>query len=241
MAKTKQPSPKIYPLGDRGLCIDWGNSIDPVLNDQVLALHACLQLAQLPGLLDLVPAYSSLAVLFDTAKLLRENPGQSPYEYLKNLVEPYLNRPSEINVSKARTLEIPVCYAPEFAPDLAFLVEQSGLSSEEVVQLHSAREYRVYLIGFLPGFPYLGSVDPRIASPRRAAPRARVPAGSVGIAGEQTGIYPFESPGGWQLIGRTPLRLFDVRRAEPTMLRAGDRVRFHSVSKKEFIKISAEL
>jgi inhibitor of KinA len=231
--------PTIYPLGDRGLCIDWGNSIDPILNDQVLALHARLREAQLPGVLDLVPAYSSLGLLFATSKLVQGNPDQSPYEQLREQVIPHLTAASQSPALESRLLEIPVCYDPEFAPDLAELASNSGLPPEDVVQLHSAREYRVYHIGFLPGFPYLGAVDERIASPRRAVPRARIPAGSVGIAGQQTGIYPLESPGGWKLIGQTPIRLFRPQHPEPALLRAGDRVRFFSVSKKEFHQIAA--
>lgn len=240
MAKNKLPPVRIYPLADRGLCIDWGNMIDPALNDSVLALHARLWGARLPGVLELVPAYSSLGIIFDAAQLLKIYPGQSPFEMMCKQVEPFLNQPANDTAPAGRSLQIPVCYEPEFAPDLTELAEKNSLSAEELIQFHTAPEYRVYLIGFLPGFPYMGKVDARIATPRREQPRQLVPAGSVGIAGEQTGIYPLDSPGGWNIIGRTPLRLFDAKLADPVLLRPGDRLRFFPVSKKEFQQIQTK-
>ena len=240
MENTSSTAPRIFPLADRGLCIDWGNRIDPALNARVQALFVRLQHARLPGVLDLAPAYSSLGILFDAARLLRERPGESPFETIKKRVEQLLQEPLDLPARESKILEIPVCYAPAFAPDLHALALQKGLSPQEVVQLHSGREYRVYLIGFLPGFPYLGSVDARIAAPRREQPRPRVAAGSVGIAGEQTGVYPLESPGGWNLVGRTPLRLFDPARPGPVLLRPGDRVRFFSISTRAFHQIHGQ-
>jgi inhibitor of KinA len=137
-------------------------------------------------------------------------------------------------ISKQRILEIPVCYAKPFAPDLETLALQNQLTTEEVIQLHTAKVYRVYMIGFLPGFAYMGKVDHRIAAPRKSQPRTNIPAGSVGIAGEQTGIYPLVSPGGWNIIGQTPLKLFDAARPDPVLFQPGDRVHFYSISQNEF-------
>ncbi|MBL7774762.1 MAG: 5-oxoprolinase subunit PxpB [Saprospiraceae bacterium] len=230
-------TPDICPLGDRGLCIDWGNVIDPGLHARVLHLFDQIRQAQLPGVLDLTPAYSTLTLLFDAAFLLRNYPGQLPHELLRRRVEPFLAAAPDTWPQEGPLREIPVCYAPEFAPDLEELARRCGLLPREVVELHTAPTYRVYLLGFLPGFPYLGSVDRRIAAPRRESPRPRVPAGSVGIAGEQTGVYSLESPGGWNLIGRTPLRLFDASLPEPALLRVGEQVRFFEITPAEFNQI----
>lgn len=230
---------RIYPLGDNALNIDWGNRIDEVTNREVLTLWERLRQARLPGVNDLIPAYSSLSVIFDANELLRQSPGQLPYQTMRKLVAQALNAPFEMSNVSGREIRIPVCYDPAMAPDLPGLAARSGLSHDQIIQLHTAREYRVYMLGFLPGFPYMGTVDERIATPRRAEPRPRVPAGSVGIAGAQTGIYPLESPGGWNLIGRTPLRLFDLYSTEPTLLQPGDRVHFYAISPEQFHQIRA--
>jgi inhibitor of KinA len=224
--------PRLFPLADAALCIDWGNQIDPELNDRVLALCNHLKAARLPGILNLAPAYSSLTVVYDAALL--------PYERLcaevgtRQSLAPASLAPAD----RAPAIEIPVCYDHEMAPDLEPLARRSGLDPEAVIQLHLDREYRVYMLGFLPGFPYMGTVDPAIAAPRHTRPRVKVPAGSVGIAGVQTGIYPLESPGGWNLIGRTPLHLFDPAAAVPALLKAGDRVRFRRISLEQFQEIT---
>ncbi|MCB0530994.1 MAG: 5-oxoprolinase subunit PxpB [Saprospiraceae bacterium] len=224
----------IHPLGDQGLCISWGNTIDIQINSLVLALAEHLQQLQLPGVLDLIPAYSSLSILFDVRRLLRESP--QPYDYMRKWVELEIQKIAEIKFSEGRSVEIPVCYDPSLAPDLERIARQSKLDTTEIIHLHSSRTYRVYMLGFLPGFPYMGTVDDRLATPRLASPRQSVPAGSVGIAGSQTGIYPLDAPGGWNLIGRTPLRLFDPNIAEPALLRPGDQVRFTPISLAAFQK-----
>ena len=227
---------QIHPLGDQGLCISWGNTIDIQINHLALALAEHLQQLQLPGVLDLIPAYSSLGVLFDARRLLREFPHQQPYDYMCKRVELEIQKIVEVDFSKGRSVEIPVCYDPSLAPDLERIARQSKLDTTEIIHLHSSRTYRVYMLGFLPGFPYMGTVDDRLATPRLASPRQSVPAGSVGIAGSQTGIYPLDAPGGWNLIGRTPLRLFDPNIAEPALLRPGDQVRFTPISLAAFQK-----
>lgn len=230
---------RIYPLGDQALSIDWGNHIDEATNREVLTLWERLRLARLPGVNDLVPAYSSLSVIFDAGEVLRRFPTQSPYQTIRKLVEQVLVAPTGASTALGRETRIPVCYDPEMAPDLPALATLCRLPVDQIIQLHTTPEYRVFMLGFLPGFPYMGTVDERIAAPRLAQPRLRVPAGSVGIAGAQTGIYPLESPGGWNLIGRTPLRLFDPHSAEPTFLQPGDSVRFYPISPAQFHQIQS--
>ena len=230
---------RIYPLGDGALSIDWGNRIDEATNRQVLTLWDRLRRARLPGVSDFVPAYSSLTLLFDADELRRRFHTQSPYKKMQEMVEHVLADPLEISTVLGRYINIPVCYDPAMAPDLPALATRSGLTVPDIIQLHTAPEYRVFMLGFLPGFPYMGTVDERIAAPRLAQPRQRVHSGSVGIAGVQTGIYPLESPGGWNLIGRTPLRMFDAQRTEPTLLQPGDQVRFYAVSLAQFYQIQS--
>jgi inhibitor of KinA len=175
---------------------------------------------------DIVPAYRSLTVYFD--------PLRTDYVGLVDRLTSELDRDTSGPDAGSRLLEIPVCYGGEHGPDLADVAAFARLSESEVVALHSAATYQVFMLGFLPGFAYLGSVDRRIAAPRRPEPRVRVPAGSVGVAGEQTGIYPSETPGGWQLIGRSPLKPFDLAREDPFLLKAGDRVRFRPIEPRQF-------
>lgn len=221
----------ISPLGDNALTICFGNCIAEEVSENVLQLFQRLK-NELPFLKDLVPAYSSLAVYYDVLSLhTKEKPA---YKQMKELLLPFLQASTETPVATGREVTIPVCYAEKFAPDLAELAAAKGLSVEEVISLHTAKTYRVYMIGFLPGFPYMGAVDERLATPRKSRPRMAVPAGSVGIAGAQTGIYPLLSPGGWNIIGRTPLQLFDKEKNEPVLLQPGDRVRFVSISEDAF-------
>lgn len=226
--------PVCLPIAEYTLLVQWKNRIDPALNDAVQRLYRTLSAMALPGLLDLVPAYSSLALVLDPDYFDRKFPEVDPLQVAQGWVEVALKSPGGLKAVVGRPVEIPVCYEGEFAPDLERLAVWSGMSVSEIIAHHTGPEYRVYLIGFLPGFAYMGTVDARLAAPRLARPRERVPAGSVGIAGLQTGIYPLESPGGWNLIGRTPLRLFDPQRAEPVLLRPGDRVRFRAISPAEF-------
>jgi inhibitor of KinA len=221
----------LSPLGDNALLISFGNNIDEACNQRVLQLYHRLKDA-FPFILDLVPAYSSLAVYYDVL-YLRQN-GTSAYEKIKTFLLPLLHQPQSEISNKESVIFIPVCYSTSFAPDLEMLAAQKNISVNEVIRLHTAGTYRVYTIGFLPGFPYMGKVDERIAMPRRTSPRTAVPAGSVGIAGEQTGIYPITSPGGWNIIGQTPLKLFDASRKDPVLLQPGDKVRFYAITQNEF-------
>lgn len=223
----------IEALGDCGLLVRLGDAIDPALNGRVHALAARLEATAPPWVTDIVPAYASLAVLIEPYTQGAPAPSDAPcFEQATRWLHEVISAPSaeQVDGSPLPICEIPVCYGGEFGPDLEAMAQQLGLSTDEVIARHSATEYRVGLIGFAPGFPYLLGMDPALALPRLATPRTRVPAGSVGIGGAQTGIYPRESPGGWRLIGRTPLWLFDPNRQPPARLCAGQRVRLVPVS-----------
>jgi inhibitor of KinA len=168
----------------------------------------------------------------------KASPGQTVYEWMKQKLKERFLQPVQQNEITERLIKIPVCYDEEFAIDIHHLATAKNISVDEVMQIHTAKPYKVFMLGFLPGFPYMGEVDEKIAMPRKPQP-VSISAGSVGITGKQTGIYPFASPGGWQIIGRTPLKLFDAGKEEPTLLRAGDMVQFYSISKNEFEKIKA--
>lgn len=235
----------IYPLGDSAITLDVGNRIDELHNIQVLAVHDWLQGHRFPGLLDIIVAYSSVSVFYDPAVVLAS--GVAGSRGAAFWVETLLARAAGEVLDGAgaapggrpgRSCRIPVCYEPEFAPDLGWVAGQKGMSVEEIIGLHCAPVYRVYMIGFLPGFPYLGKVDEHLRVPRKERP-VPVAAGGVGIAGLQTGIYPLNSPGGWQIVGRTPLRLFDPALEPPVYLQTGDHVQFYPISSGEFRELSA--
>ena len=214
----------IYALSERAAVISLGNIIDETVNSKVLSMHAWLKEHSFPGLKDMVPAYSSLTVLYD--------PGTG-FSHIKQLLERAWNAANEQAAVRPNIISIPVCYDPVFGYDLGPMAASKEMSVPELVQLHCSKDYRVYMLGFLPGFAYMGTVDERLVMPRKPQPREVEP-GSVGIAGWQTGIYPLSSPGGWQIIGRTPLKLFDPKREQPTLLNAGDTVRFYPITINEF-------
>lgn len=229
----------IYPVGDQGLTIEFGQEISSELNSLVLGLWRHLQADPIPGTLDLVPAYASLTLVYDLVKLYALEPGSSAYDTVCSALKTRLSNLRDQEQQSTRLVTIPVCYHQSLAPDLEFVASEHQLTTNDVVRIHTAGKYRVYMIGFLPGFPYMGKVDQQIATPRRHEPRNRVPAGSVGIAGEQTGIYPLASPGGWQLIGQTPLKMFDTLHPNPTLLNPGDDVQFVPMSLQEFNRMNA--
>jgi len=213
---------RIEPLGDSAALIHFGEVIDEAMHRLVQAACARLEARPIPGMTELVPAFTTVAVCYDPAGV----GSAAPYAAVAAALEARLAGLQPDEAPSARTVEIPVRYGGEAGPDLELVAAHAGLTPAEVVRLHAAGAYLVHMIGFAPGFPYLGGLDPRLHCPRREVPRTRVAAGSVGIGGSQTGVYPLESPGGWQVIGRTPLALFDPARARPALLRAGDRVRF---------------
>ena len=231
---------ELTPLGDAAVLIRFGSSIDDC-NPRVHAAAALLEAARPPGFLEVVPAYTTLAVHYDPPAVARIAPHRLPYDTVCDALRARLADSAAAAPLEARTVEIPVCYGDAFGPDLAAVAEHAGMTVQQAARAHAAGEYRVAMLGFLPGFPYLLGLPQLLATPRRARPRLVVPAGSVGIAGGQTGIYPFDSPGGWQLIGRTPLRLFDPTAEAPARLRPGDRVRFHAIDHDEYRRIQAEL
>jgi inhibitor of KinA len=225
---------KIFPLGDAAVTFDMGNVISEALNQKALAMQQWLLAHPFEGLKDCLVAYSSLTVLYNPGIIRKYySPPHTVSDWVAIRLQEAFDNAFQ-TVSAARELiRIPVCYEEPFAPDLAALALQTQLTGEEVVTMHTATIYNVYMIGFLPGFSYMGEIDEKIAVPRKQHPTP-VMAGSVGIAGSQTGIYPLNSPGGWQIIGRTPLKMFDPFVPEPVKLQAGDRVQFYSITKQEF-------
>jgi len=228
------PPYKIFPLGDAALVIDFGNLIDESINKLVHAVFYQLQKDPIPGMIEAVPAYSSLTiyynVLFIRKKISRH---ETAFEWISEKVKKYLSRETIEMEDSGTLIRIPVCYESDYGTDLNFIAMQNKISVEEIIHLHVSTTYRVYMLGFLPGFAYMGMVDEKIATPRKQFP-APVEAGSIGIAGRQTGIYPLNSPGGWQIIGRTPLKLFDKEKNDPTLFKTGDTVQFNSITKDEF-------
>jgi inhibitor of KinA len=226
------PIPQIYPLGDHAITITFANEVEEQANANVLSLHQHLLRQPVVFWRDIIPAYASLTIVYDTAVLSKAH-RQSAYRWVKNALEEALVAVDGRVVAPLRKMHVPVCYELSFGLDSVALCKTKNVTMEELVQLHTGTTYRVYMLGFLPGFAYMGSVHPRIAVPRLATPRM-VPPGSVGIAGVQTGIYPFSSPGGWHIIGRTPLSLFNASAQQPALLQAGDEVVFTPISKEEF-------
>jgi inhibitor of KinA len=224
---------KIIPLSDRSVLVSFGNIIDPAINEKVISLHKTLQQSAFEGFIESVPAYASLAVFYDVLKI--KTVTQLPaYAFVKNQLIRLLEQLNTATDLSTEIIKIPVCYDPEFGMDIQDLAEFHRITVSEIIQLHTAEIYKIYMIGFTPGFAYMGKVVDQLITPRKEQPRLKVAAGSVGIAGSQTGIYPIDSPGGWQVIGKTPYRLFDANRPTPCMLSAGDRVQFFSIDKNEF-------
>ncbi len=228
------PSYTIFPLGDSAILIDFGNELNESINKKILAIFRKLKNENITGVLDVVPAYSSLTIHYDVMKIIGKARGKAVFDIITDQLKKIVEDDTEISIEENRKINIPVCYDDEFGLDLIYLANEKKLSVEEVIQLHTSKTYRVYMIGFLPGFAYMGSVDQKIQIPRKENPRKKIEAGSVGIAGEQTGIYPLQSPGGWQIIGRTPLQLFNKEKKEPVLLQPGDEIKFFSISKDEF-------
>lgn len=229
---------RIEPLAETMLLLRFGERIDAAINARVHAAAAALRAAPPPGLIDLVPAYATLALRYEPRTWIDEGPRSQavpPWRRFAAAVRTALAAADVAVATPAAPIEIAVCYGGSHGSDLQDLARHAGLSASEVIARHAHAEYRVAMLGFAPGFPYLLGLDPSLHMPRRADPRLRVPAGSVAIGGAQTGIYPRELPGGWHLIGRTPQVLFDATRAQPALLAPGDRVRFVAIDDREFI------
>jgi KipI family sensor histidine kinase inhibitor len=217
---------RIVPAGDSVLVVEFDERIDPAVNARAIAVADAIQAAGLAGVRDVVPTYRSVAVYFD--------PLRTEYGTLHALLEREAAQAGADASAQLAPLRVPVCYGGDLGPDLESVAEYAKLTADEVVRIHTGGTYRVFMLGFVPGFAYMGIVDARIAAPRHPIPRVRVPRGSVGIAGAQTGIYPAETPGGWQLIGRTHVKLFEPSRAEPFLLKAGDAVQFYPIDRAQY-------
>lgn len=223
-------SARYLPVGDKALLVEFGNAIDITINYKVLALRDAISRSKLLGVEECIPTYRSLLVYYDPLKV--------SYERLVFQIKDFEYRLDEFGSKiKRRTIVVPTSYGGVHGPDLSYVAEYNHLTEKEVVRIHSEKEYPVYMVGFIAGFPYLEKVADEIATPRLETPRLKVPAGSVGIAGKQTGIYTRESPGGWRLIGRTPLKLFDSSWSPPALLQPGDIVKFKPISEEEFEEI----
>jgi inhibitor of KinA len=213
-------------MGDRGLLLEFGDEISAEVNEKVRKMALALQAETLEGIIEVVPTYRSL--------LIHYNPWIIPLEDLKIRLIQLEAGLKEISFPDPKLTKIPVLYGGAFGPDLGKVAEYLHLTPEEVIRLHCSKPYFIYMIGFMPGFPYMGELPDALITPRLKTPRLSVPAGSVAIAQKQTGIYPVESPGGWQILGRTPVKLFDPEKEPPALLRMGDLVQFHPISEKEF-------
>ena len=211
-------TPRFLNAGDSALVVEFGDAIDAETNHEVHKLAGRLDKQSIPGLVELIPTYRSLLVSFD--------PMITTYEDIHKTIADSDEENTDNAKSAVRIVKIPTLYSEERGPDLEFVAENAGVTVDEVISIHSGTDYLVYMMGFAPGFPYLGGLDERLATPRLQSPRVEIPAGSVGIAEGQTGVYPIASPGGWRLIGRTPLVLFDPHTNPPTVINAGDYVRF---------------
>ncbi len=222
----------LSPLGDSAIIIKFGNTIDMATHIKIRQFIDLLDKSAIDGMIELVPAYTTVTVFYHFPTI--------SYKTICHKLETLLLNLSATSLVQAQTVEIPVCYSKEYGKDLNTVAEINDLSVDEVIEIHSGGDYCVYMLGFAPGFPYLGGLSKQIAAPRKEIPRLVVPAGSVGIGGQQTGVYPMEMPGGWQLIGKTPLKLFDPWKNPPCILNIGDQVRFKAITKEEFLHCSSE-
>ena len=220
---------KILTAGDSSLLIEFGNEISPEINQKIKTTVQLMKEQHIEGVVDIIPAFCSLLINYD--------PRVIGYEELRNRMKALVKVEVKAEAGVKRVFEIPVCYGGEYGPDIENIAEHAGLSVDEVIEIHSSRDYLIYMLGFLPGFTYLGGLDERIHTPRLANPRLKINAGSVGIGGSQTGIYPLDSPGGWQLMGMTPVKTYDPERNVPILVEAGDYIRFVPVDEEEFLRI----
>lgn len=220
---------KILTAGDSSILVQFEKKITPEINRQISALVQLMKEQHIEGVTDIIPAFCSLLINYDP-RVIR-------YEEIKKRMEALLKIEIAAGEEKKRIFEIPVCYGGEFGPDIENIAQHAGLTVEEVIKIHTSCDYLIYMLGFLPGFTYLGGLDERIHTPRLANPRIKIAAGSVGIGGSQTGIYPMDSPGGWQLMGMTPVKTYDPEREVPILVEAGDYIRFVPISEEEYYEI----
>lgn len=230
----------LSPLGDQAVMIQFGQAIGQEEYEKVMKAVMHLDQVSEDWLIEIVPSYTSITVFYDPVLLHRQEMAYSPYEMACMRLRDIMSERSKHERKTERLIEIPVCYGGELGPDLSFVARHNRLSEDEVIELHSSGEYLVYMLGFAPGFPYIGGMNKRISAPRKETPRLSIPPRSVGIAGEQTGIYPIETPGGWQVIGRTPKALFLPDEDPPALLQAGDRISFKPISYDEYLSLGGD-
>lgn len=228
-------SPRIVPLGDSALLAEFSETLDLAVNARIQQLAEAIRRRRVPSIRDVVPALGGLALHFDTERV---EAGLLPGEAAAALIKDCLNRRLPALDDLARIVEVPVCYDPELGPDLAEVADECRLEVEEVIKRHCASPHRVLMVGFAPGHPYIGGLDAKLSVPRRTTPRLKVMAGSVAIANAQTVVYPFTISGGWNILGRTPLRVFDAARETPALLAPGDRVKFKPIGRAEFDRLA---
>ena len=224
---------KILTAGDSSILVEFGKVISPEINRKITATVQLMKMQHIEGVVDIIPAFCSLLINYD--------PRVISYEEITERMQHLLKMDAKMDEGKKKIYEIPVCYGGEYGPDIANIAEHAGLTEEEVIKIHSSRDYLIYMLGFLPGFCYLGGLDERIHTPRPANPRIKISAGSVGIGGSQTGIYPLDSPGGWQLMGMTPVKTYDPDREVPILLEAGDYIRFIPINEEEYNRIKEQV
>lgn len=237
------PHAQLSAMGDRAMIVRLGEGVDPQTHRSVKLLTDYLAEHPFEGMIETIPAFNSVTVEYDPLTIYlvqsrrlqeRDDELQLPSDFVERRLREALGALREGQTLESRLVQIPVCYGGEFGEDLAHVAQLNGLTPDEVIDIHTGGEYLVYMLGFAPGFPYLGGMDERIAAPRHATPRLTIPPGTVGIAGKQTGIYPIGTPGGWQLIGRSPLALFLPEEEPPTLLQAGDRIRFYPITREAY-------
>ena len=229
---------QIRPLGESAIVVQLGEGISPEVHHIIIQLINEIEKDPFHGFIETVPSYNSVTVYYNPVVINFENQASkcdSSFQKVNAFMHEYIKRINPTVEQRERTIEIPVVYGGDYGPDLDMVATYNRLTPDEVIQLHSNQEYMVYMIGFSPGFPFLGGMDEQIATPRKTTPRQGIPQGSVGIAGKQTGIYPLETPGGWQIIGCTPIELFLPNMSPPTLLQAGDKIRFTPIEAEEFL------
>ena len=221
---------RFLPMGDCALVMEFANEISKEVNARIRQTTKAIE--KIEGVIEVLPTYRSITIFY--------RPDQITYDELVTKLQT-IKEGNEEGDSLSRRIEIPTVYGGEYGPDLAYVAQHASLSEEEVIRIHTGTDYLVYMLGFSPGFTYLGGLDERIATPRLESPRVKIPAGSVGIAGSQTGMYPSESPGGWQLIGRTPLKLYDPEKEPPVFIQAGDYIRYVAITESEYAEIEEQV
>lgn len=245
LSEEKMLNYELIPLNENALVIKFGEQIALDIHQRVRQVSIYFMENHVEGIIEVVPAYTTVTVYYDPLQLTKNTNRKwdvevLPFERVCTVLKNILLSLENADAPKGKEVVIPVCYGGEFGPDLEEVARRNQLTPEEVIDIHTNGHYLVYMIGFAPGFAYLGGMSEKIATPRKDSPRLHIPAGSVGIAGMQTGVYPIESPGGWQLIGRTPLQLFRPHHPQPSLLQTGDRIRFQAITKEEYKQLQEE-